>query len=53
MAIPSSILAWKIPLTEKPGGPQPMGSQESDTTLVTKPPSPHHKKEHNHKRELK
>ena len=38
MAIPSSILAWKIPLTEKPGGPEPMGSQESDTTLVTKPP---------------
>ena len=26
MAIHSSILAWEIPRTEKPGGPQPMGS---------------------------
>ena len=32
MAIHSSILAWKIPWTEEPGGLQPMGSQESDTT---------------------
>ena len=28
----SSILAWKIPWTEEPGGLQPMGSQELDTT---------------------
>ena len=28
----SSTLAWKIPWTEEPGGLQPMGSQESDTT---------------------
>ena len=28
----SSILAWKIPLTEKPGGLQSMGAQQSDTT---------------------
>ena len=28
----SSILAWEIPWTEEPGGLQPMGSQESDTT---------------------
>ena len=28
----SSILAWKIPWTEKPGGLQSMGSQELDTT---------------------
>ena len=28
----SSILAWKIPRTEEPGGLQFMGSQESDTT---------------------
>ena len=28
----SSILAWEIPWTEKPGGLQSMGSQESDTT---------------------
>ena len=28
----SSILAWKIPWTEEPGGLQSMGSQELDTT---------------------
>ena len=28
----SSILAWKIPWTEEPGGLQFMGSQELDTT---------------------
>ena len=27
MAIHSSILAWRIPLTEEPNGPQSMGSQ--------------------------
>ena len=27
MAIHSSILAWRIPWTEEPGGLQPMGSQ--------------------------
>ena len=27
MADPSSILAWKIPWTEEPGGLQSMGSQ--------------------------
>ena len=32
MAIHSSILAWKIPWTEKPGGLQSMRSQELDTT---------------------
>ena len=32
MAIHSSILAWKIPWTEEPGGLLSMGSQESDTT---------------------
>ena len=33
MATPSSILAWRIPRTEEPGGLQSMGSQrESDTT---------------------
>ena len=32
MAIHSSILAWKIPWTEEPGGLQSMGLQESDTT---------------------
>ena len=28
-----SILAWKIPWTEKPGGLQSMGSQKSQTRL--------------------
>ena len=32
MAIHSSILAWKIPWTEEPGGLQSLGSQESDAT---------------------
>ena len=27
MATCSSVLAWRIPWTEKPGGLQPMGSQ--------------------------
>ena len=35
MATHSSILAWKIPWTEKPGGLQSMGSQELDTTERT------------------
>ena len=29
MATYSSILAWKIPWTEEPGGIQPMGSQKN------------------------
>ena len=33
MATHSSILAWRIPWTEEPGGLQSMGLQESDTTL--------------------
>ena len=33
MAIHSSILAWKIPWTEEPGGPQsPWGHKELDMT---------------------
>ena len=37
MAGHSSILAWKIPRTEEPGGLQSMGLiKESDTHLVTK-----------------
>ena len=32
MATHSSILAWRIPWTEEPGGLQSVGSQESDTT---------------------
>ena len=32
MATRSSILAWRIPWTEKPGRLLSMGSQESDTT---------------------
>ena len=32
MATHSSILAWKIPRTEEPGGLLSMGSQESEKT---------------------
>ena len=32
MATHSSILAWKIPQTEEPGGYSPKGCKESDTT---------------------
>ena len=32
MATQSSILTWRIPWTEEPGGLQFMGSQESDMT---------------------
>ena len=32
MATRSSILAWRMPWTEESGRPQPMESQESDTT---------------------
>ena len=32
MATHSSTLAWKIPWMEEPGGLQPMGCKESDTT---------------------
>ena len=32
MATHSSILAWEITWTEEAGGPQSMGSQESDLT---------------------
>ena len=33
MATHSSILTWKIPWTEEPGGLQSMGSQKSRTQL--------------------
>ena len=36
----SSILAWRIPRTEVPGGLQSMGSQRARQDLVTKPPPP-------------
>ena len=36
MATHSSILAWEIPRTEKPGGLQPMGSQRVGNDLMTK-----------------
>ena len=32
MATHSSILAWRIPWTEEPGGLQPTGHKESDMT---------------------
>ena len=37
MKIHSSILAWRIPWTEKSGRLQSMGSQESDTTNTHTP----------------
>ena len=36
MATHSSILAWRIPWTEEPGGLQSMGSQRVRCDLVTK-----------------
>ena len=33
MATHSSVLAWRIPWTEEPGGLQSMGSQKSQTRL--------------------
>ena len=36
----SSILAWRIPWTEEPGGLQPMGSIRVGHDLLTKPPLP-------------
>ena len=35
MAPHSSILAWRIPWTEEPGGLQSEGFEESDTTEAT------------------
>ena len=32
MVTHSSVLAWRIPWTEQPGGLQSIGSQKSDTT---------------------
>ena len=40
MAPHSSILAWKIPWTEEPGGLQSIGSQKVGHDLVTKPITP-------------
>ena len=36
MATHSSILAWKIPWTEQPGGLQSMGLQRVEHNLLTK-----------------
>ena len=36
MATHSSILAWRIPWTEEPGGLQSMGSQRVGLDLATK-----------------
>ena len=35
MATHSSILAWRIPWTEEPGGPQSMGSQRVGHDFTT------------------
>ena len=36
MATNSSILAWRIPWTEEPGGLQSVGSESDTTELLTK-----------------
>ena len=41
MATHSSILAWKIPWTEEPGGLQNMGSQRFTQDWATKPTTQH------------
>ena len=40
METPSSILGWRIPGTEEPGGLQSMGSQRAGHDVETKPPPP-------------
>ena len=35
MATHSSLLAWRVPWTEEPGGLQSMGHKESDMTETT------------------
>ena len=44
MTAHSSILVWRIPWTEEPGGLQPMGSQESDMTEQLSMQQAQHKK---------
>ena len=39
IATHSSVLAWRIPWTEEPGGLQSMGSQESVTSWWLNPPT--------------
>ena len=41
MATHSSILTWKIPRTEEPGGLHPKGSQWAGNEWVTKNTPPH------------
>ena len=41
MATHSSILAWRIPWTEDPGGLQSMRSQRVGHDYVAKPPPPY------------
>ena len=36
VAAHSSVLAWEIPWTEEPGGPQSWGCKESATTECTR-----------------
>ena len=48
VAAHSSILAWRIPWTEEPGGLQPMGLQESDTTEQLDRQTDRHTHTHTH-----
>ena len=43
MATHSSILAWKFPWAEEPGGLQPKGWQESDVTQQAHPHASTHR----------
>ena len=46
MATPSSILAWKIPWTEEPGGLQSTGLQRVGQELATEHADVHSKSPH-------
>ena len=52
MATHSSILAWKIPRTGKPGGLQSMGLQRVGHDWMTKPPHIIHTHTHTHTRAM-
>jgi len=51
MATHSSILAWRIPWTEEPGGPQSMGSQRVRRDLATNTHTYTDKHSHNESKE--
>ena len=50
MATHSSMLAWRIPWTEEPGGPQSMGLRRVRPDLATE--QEHREQEHEHTLQL-